>query len=177
MKAYRQEYDTPVFVGEHVAVIGAGNVAMDAARTAHRLGSKKVYIVYRRSEAEMPARAAEVKHAREEGIIFQLLTNPIRILGDDKGRVRALECLRMELGEPDASGRRSPVPIPGSEFEIPCDMVIPALGNLANPLLTSTAKEIELNKWGNIIADKETGATSMPGVFAVGTSSSAPPPS
>ena len=168
MKAYREEYDTPVIVGEQVAVIGAGNVAMDAARTSLRLGAKKVSIIYRRSEAEMPARAAEVKHAKEEGVQFELLTNPIRILGDEKNRVVGLECVRMELGEPDDSGRRRPIPVQGSEFKIPCDMVVPALGNRANPLLTSNTTGLELNKWGNIVADPKTGATSIPGVYAGG---------
>lgn len=168
MKANREDYDTPVYIGRKVAVIGAGNVSMDAARTAKRLGADEVSIVYRRSRAEMPARAAEIKHAEQEGIVFQLLTSPTRILGDDSGHVRGLECIRMRLGEPDDSGRGRPIPIPGSEFEIECDMVIPALGNKANPLLTSNSPGIQLNKWGNIAADKETGATSMPGVFAGG---------
>ena len=168
MKANRRDYDTPVHVGRRVAVIGAGNVSMDAARTAQRLGADEVTIVYRRSWEEMPARAAEVIHAEHEGIRFQLLTSPTSILGDESGRVRGLECIRMALGEPDASGRRRPVPLPGSEFEIECDMVIPALGNKANPLLTSNSPAIKLNPWGNIVADRETGATSIPGVFAGG---------
>jgi glutamate synthase (NADPH/NADH) small chain len=168
MKANRADYDTPVYIGRKVAVIGAGNVSMDAARTAKRLGADEVSIVYRRSRAEMPARAAEIKHAEQEGIVFHLLTSPTRILGDDSGHVRGLECIRMKLGEPDDSGRRRPIPIPGSEFEIECDMVIPALGNKANPLLTSNSPGIQLNKWGNIVADIETGATSVPGVFAGG---------
>jgi glutamate synthase (NADPH) small chain len=168
MKAYRKEYDTPVIVGERVAVIGAGNVAMDAARTALRLGAKEVNIVYRRSAKEVPARAEEVKHAEQEGVIFQFLTNPTRILGDDKNSVVGLECLRMELGEPDDSGRRRPIAIEGSEFEIACDMVIPALGNVANPLLTSSTEGLVLNKWGNITVDPATCATSIPGVYAGG---------
>jgi glutamate synthase (NADPH/NADH) small chain len=168
MKAYREEYDTPVLVGEKVAVIGAGNVAMDAARTALRLGARKVTIVYRRSDKEMPARAAEIKHAREEGVEFKLLTNPTRILGDDNNRVVGLECIKMELGEPDDSGRRRPVPIAGSEFQLSCDMAIPALGNNANPLLTGNTAGLELNKWGNIVADPKTCATSIPGVYAGG---------
>ena len=168
MKANRSEYDTPVCVGRTVAVIGAGNVSMDAARTAKRLGADEVTIVYRRSRTEMPARAAEIEHAEHEGIVFQLLTNPERILGDESGRVRGLECIRMELGEPDESGRRRPVAVPGSEFEIECDMVIPALGNKANPLLTSNSPGITLNKWGNIVADETTCATSMPGVYPGG---------
>ena len=168
MKAYRRDYDTPVIVGENVAVIGAGNVAMDAARTSLRLGAKNVTIVYRRSDAEIPARAEEVENAKEEGIIFRLLTAPVRILGDDKNHVVGMECIRMELGEPDASGRRRPVPIPGSEFTIDCDMFIPALGTVANPLLTTNTKGLELNKWGNIVVDPETCATSLPGVYAGG---------
>ena len=159
MKAYRDDYDTPVWVGENVTVVGAGNVAMDAARVSLRLGARNVTIVYRRSEAEMPARAAEIEHAREEGVQFKLLTNPTRILGDASGQVRGLECVRMELGEPDDSGRRRPIPIPDSEFEIECDMVVPALGNKSNPLLTSNTEGLDLNKWGNIVADDETCAT------------------
>jgi len=169
MKAYRfGEYETPVVVGERVAVVGAGNVAMDAARVAVRLGAKRVTIVYRRSMAEIPARAAEVEHAREEGIIFHLLSAPVRLIGDDRGRVRGMECIRMTLGEPDASGRRRPVKVPGSEFTIECDMVIPALGTRANPLLTGSTKGLQLGKWGNIVADPQTGATNLPGVYAGG---------
>ena len=168
MKANRDDYDTPVYVGRKVTVIGAGNVSMDAARTAKRLGAEEVTIVYRRSRTEMPARAAEIEHAEHEGIQFKLLTNPTRILANGSGQVRGLECICMELGEPDDSGRRRPVPVPGSEFEIECDMVIPALGNKANPLLTSNSPGIELNKWGNIVADEKTCATSMPGVYAGG---------
>ncbi len=168
MKAYRSDYDTPVIVGEQVAVIGAGNVAMDAARTAVRLGAKRVNIVYRRSAAEMPARAEEIENAREEGVRFLLLTNPVRIISSADGKVQGMECTRMELGEPDASGRRRPVLIPGSEFVVDCDMVIPALGSLANPLLTSATQGIRLNKWGNIEADPVTGATNLPGVYAGG---------
>ncbi len=169
MKAYCVgEYDTPVMIAKRVCVIGAGNVAMDAARTSLRLGAEEVTIVYRRTEAEMPARLEEVHHAKEEGIRFMLLTAPTRVLGDENNRVRGMECLKMELGEPDESGRRRPVKIPGSEFEITCDMVIPALGNKANPLLTKNTKGLELNKWGNIVADPESGATSLPGVYAGG---------
>ena len=168
MKAYRKDYDTPVFVGERVAVIGAGNVAMDAARVAVRLGAKEVTIVYRRSAAEVPARAEEVENAKEEGIVFKLLTNPIAILGDDKNQVTGMKCIRMELGEPDASGRRRPIAIPNSEFVIDCDMAIPALGTQANPILTGNTEGLELNKWGNIVADPETCATSLPGVYAGG---------
>jgi glutamate synthase (NADPH) small chain len=168
MKAFRKDYDTPVYTGDRVVVIGAGNVAMDAARTAQRLGARVVTVVYRRTEAEMPARLAEVIHAKHEGILFQLLTAPLRILGDDNGRVRGMECIRMRLGDPDDSGRRRPEPVPGSEFELKCDMVIPALGNTANPLLTSNTRGLDLNKWGNIVANPETGETSLPGVFAGG---------
>ena len=166
MKAYDPESDTPIFVGRRVAVVGGGNVAMDAARTALRLGSE-VSIVYRRTEKELPARAEEVHHAIEEGIDFQMLTNPVEILGDEKGWVRALRCIRMELGEPDASGRRSPVPVPGSEFEIPVDAVIMALGTSPNPLIASTTKGLETERHGCIVAD-EAGATTRPGVFAGG---------
>lgn len=169
MKAYRSDtYDTPVIVGENVAVIGAGNVSMDAARVAVRLGAKQVSIIYRRSDAEMPARAEEIVHARLEGVVFRLLTNPVRIVGDETDHVRAIECIRMELGEPDDSGRRRPVPVESSEFTIDCDMVIPALGNVANPLLTSTIDGLELNRWGNIVVDPETGLTNIPGVYAGG---------
>jgi glutamate synthase (NADPH/NADH) small chain len=169
MKAYRfDEYDTPVLIGNEVCVIGAGNVAMDAARVAVRLGAKQVNIVYRRSEAEIPARAEEVEHAREEGIQFRLLTAPVAILGDEQNRVRGMECIRMELGEPDQSGRRRPVPVEGSNFVIDCDMVIPALGSNANPLLTGSTPGLTLNKWGNIVADPKTGKTNLPGVYAGG---------
>jgi glutamate synthase (NADPH/NADH) small chain len=169
MKAYRfGEYQTPVYVGQHVAVVGAGNVAMDAARVAVRLGAKSVAIVYRRSDAEIPARAEEVEHAREEGVLFHLLAAPVALIGDEQGRVCAMECVRMTLGEPDASGRRRPIKVEGSEFRIDCDMVIPALGSRANPLLTGATKGIRLNKWGNIVADPVTGATNLPGVYAGG---------
>ncbi|NIA13289.1 MAG: NADPH-dependent glutamate synthase [Nitrospiraceae bacterium] len=168
MKAYLEDYDTPVIVGEHVAVIGAGNVAMDAARVALRLGAKQVSIVYRRSDAEIPARAEEVENAKEEGVVFRLLTNPVAILAGDDGRVAGMRCIRMELGEPDASGRCRPLPIEGSEFDFECDMAIPALGNRSNPLLTGNTKGLELNKWGNIVVNPETGATNLPGVFAGG---------
>jgi glutamate synthase (NADPH/NADH) small chain len=168
MKAYRSDYDTPVIVGEKVTVIGAGNVAMDAARVSLRLGAKEVTIVYRRSDKEIPARAEEVENAREEGVIFRLLTNPVRVLGNENNHVKGMECIRMELGEPDASGRRRPIPVPGTEFVIECDMVIPALGTLANPLLTGNTEGLQLNKWGNIVADPQTFATSLPGVYAGG---------
>ena len=168
MAAYRfPEYDTPVKVGERVVTVGGGNVAMDSSRTALRLGAKESIIVYRRSEEELPARSEEVHHAKEEGIRFQLLTNPIEFLGED-GLVRAVRCIRMELGEPDDSGRRRPVPIEGSEFEIEIDNAIIAIGNGPHPLIPQTTKDLALNRWGNIVADPETGQTSKPGVFAGG---------
>ena len=169
MKAYRfPECATPIHVGRRVAVVGGGNVAMDAARTALRLGAEKVYIVYRRSEAELPARLEEVHHAKEEGIDFQLLNNPVEILGDDEGWVRQLRCIRMTLGEPDASGRRRPEAVPGSEFELDVDTVIMAIGQGPNPLVQQTTKGLDVNRRGNIVADAETGATSREGVFAGG---------
>jgi glutamate synthase (NADPH/NADH) small chain len=169
MKGYLYpEYDTPLVRGKNVAVIGAGNVAMDAARTAMRLGAENVRIVYRRSRAEMPARAAEIHHAEEEGIEMYLLTAPVEFIGDDSGHVTAMKCLKMELGEPDASGRRRPVPIKGSEFILDCDLAVIAVGAGANPLLTQSNPEISLNKWGYIIADPETGKTTKKGVWAGG---------
>jgi glutamate synthase (NADPH/NADH) small chain len=169
MKAYKfPEVDTPIPHGKNVVVLGAGNVAMDSARTAMRLGADSVRIVYRRSRAEMPARAAEIHHAEEEGIEFFLLTNPTRYIGNEKGRLTGMECLKMELGEPDASGRRRPVPIEGSEFQIECDLCIVAVGSGANPLLTSSTEGMKLNKWGYIIADEETGKTTKKGVWAGG---------
>jgi glutamate synthase (NADPH/NADH) small chain len=169
MKAYLfPRYDTPIKQGNRVAVVGGGNVAMDSARTALRLGAKEVYIVYRRSRAEMPAREEEIENAEEEGIQFKLLTNPVRIFGDRCGWVQSIECQRMELGEPDASGRRRPIPIPASEFELPVDIVIIAIGNGANPLVASTTRNLNTNKWGYIIADEQTGQTSRDGVFAGG---------
>jgi glutamate synthase (NADPH/NADH) small chain len=168
MKAYRfPEYDTPIKVGKRVAVIGGGNVAMDAARTALRLGAE-VYLIYRRSMEELPARREEVHHAQEEGIDFHLLTNPIQIKGDQEGWVEEIEVIKMELGEPDASGRRRPVPIEGSETVIPIDTVIVSVGTKANPLLTKSTKGLDLNKWGNIVADEHTLQTSKEGVFAGG---------
>jgi glutamate synthase (NADPH) small chain len=169
MKAYLfPEYDTPIKRGKKVAVLGGGNVAMDSARVALRLGAEKVYLIYRRSEAEMPARKAEIHHAHEEGIEFMLLTNPVRYIDDGKGNVCAIECIKMELGEPDASGRRKPVPVKGSEFQVEIDVAIPAIGTRANRFLTGTMSDLALNKRGYIIADDETGMTSKPGVFAGG---------
>ena len=166
MKAYREDYLTPIHAGTKVCVVGGGNVAMDAARTALRLGAE-VHIVYRRTEAELPARKEEVHHALEEGIVFDMLTNPVEVLGDEKGWVRALRCIRMELGEPDASGRRSPVPVEGSEFEIPTETVVMALGTSPNPLISSTTGGLETTRRGCLVAD-ESGATTRPGVFAGG---------
>ena len=169
MKAYRfPEYDTPIPKGKDVVVLGAGNVAMDAARTAMRLGADRVRIVYRRSREEMPARGAEIHHAEEEGIEFHLLTAPVRYLGDEKGRLTGMACIQMELGAPDDSGRRRPVPKEDSEFEMCCDQVIVAVGSGANPLLTGATKDITLNKWGYIDADPETGKTTKKGVWAGG---------
>ena len=167
MRAWLDEYDTPIMRPKKCVVVGGGNVAMDAARTALRLGAE-THIVYRRSEAELPARAEEVEHAKQEGIIFQLLTNPVEILTDDKGWVRGIRVIKMELGEPDESGRRRPVEIPGSEYEIECDAVIMALGTSPNPLIAKTSHGIETNRKKCIVADEETGATSRPGVFAGG---------
>lgn len=169
MKAYKfPEYDTPIVKGQKVAVFGGGNVAMDSARTALRLGSKEVYIVYRRSRTEMPARVEEVERAEEEGVIFKLLTNPVRFIGDDRGRLKAVECIQMELGEPDASGRRSPIPVKGSEFIIDIDVAIIAIGNGPNPLIPKTTPGMDTTKRGNIIADPVTMKTSKIGVFAGG---------
>jgi glutamate synthase (NADPH/NADH) small chain len=168
MKAYKfPEFDTPVKRGSYVAVVGGGNVAMDSARTALRLGAKHVYLIYRRSEKEMPAREEEIVRAREEGIDFRLLTNPVRYLGDEKGVVKAVECLKMELGEPDASGRRSPVAVKGSEFIIDVDEVIVAIGNTPNPIISRTTPGLKTRKRGEIEADED-GQTSMAGVFAGG---------
>ncbi len=169
MKAYDfgSGADTPIAVSKRVAVIGGGNVAMDAARTAIRLGAEKVYLIYRRTEKEMPARVEEVHHAQQEGIEFHLLQSPKRVIGDENECVKAIECLRYELGEPDDSGRRRPVAIEGSEFEIDVDTVIIAIGNQANPLMRQTTPELEFNKWGNIVVD-ETCKTSMEGVYAGG---------
>lgn len=169
MKAYKfPETDTPVRVTDSVAVVGGGNVAMDAARCAKRLGAQKVYIVYRRSEAEMPARLEEVHHAKEEGIIFKLLTNPTKIIGTEDGWVKGMECVEMELGEPDASGRRRPVPKQGSEQVLDVETVVIAIGQSPNPLIKSTTPGLETQKWGGIIVEEETGATSREGVYAGG---------
>ena len=167
MSAYREEYDTPIHGGKKVAVVGGGNVAMDAARTALRLGAE-VHIVYRRSEAELPARVEEVHHAKEEGIIFDLLTNPVKIYEDENGWVSGLECVRMELGEPDESGRRRPQVIPGSNFVLDVDTVIMSLGTSPNPLISSTTKGLEVNKWKCIVADEQNGKTTKEGVYAGG---------
>ena len=167
MKAFRDDYDTPIVVGKKVAVVGGGNVAMDAARTALRLGAD-VHIVYRRSEAELPARAEEVHHAKEEGIIFDLLVNPTEILVNSDGWVKGMRCIRMELGEPDASGRRRPVPVEGSEFVMDVDTVIMALGTSPNPLISSTTKGLEINRRKCIVADELNGKTSKKGVYAGG---------
>ncbi|HVN71731.1 MAG TPA: NADPH-dependent glutamate synthase [Desulfomonilia bacterium] len=169
MKAYKfPEYDTPIVKGKNVAVVGGGNVAMDSARTAMRLGADHVYLVYRRSRDEMPARIEEVHHAEQEGIELHLLTNPIRYIGNDKGWVVGVECLKMELGEPDESGRRRPVPMKGSEFVMDIDTAVVAIGAGANPLVQSTTPGLKTNKWNYIIADEETGQTSREGVFAGG---------
>ena len=169
MKAYLfPAYDTPIKKSKKVAVVGAGNVAMDSVRTAIRLGAEEVYLVYRRSEQEMPARIEEIERAKEEGALFKLLTNPVRILGDDKGWVTSMECIRMELGEPDDSGRRRPVPVKGSEFIIEVDSIIMALGTNANPLLPQSTPGLKLNKWGYIMIDEETCGTSIRGVYAGG---------
>ncbi len=169
MKAYLfPEYDTPIKAGKRVAVIGGGNVAMDAARCALRLGAGKVYIVYRRSPAEMPARLEEIENAEEEGVIFKLLTNPVRFLGNDQGWVTAMECVEMELGEPDESGRRRPVTKEGSEFTMEVDTVVVALGTTPNPLVPTTTKGLDTTKKGTVVADEETGETTKPGVWAGG---------
>jgi glutamate synthase (NADPH/NADH) small chain len=169
MKAYKfPKVDTPIPIGKNVVVLGAGNVAMDSARTAMRLGADSVKIVYRRSREEMPARKAEIHHAEEEGIELFLLTNPTRYMGNEKGRLTGMECLKMELGEPDDSGRRRPVAIEGSEFEMNCDLCIVAVGSGANPLLTSETPDMKLNQWGYIHTDEKTGKTTKKGVWAGG---------
>ncbi len=169
MKAYKfPEYDTPVYVGKNVVVVGGGNVAMDAARSAKRLGAENVYIVYRRSEEEMPARLEEVHHAKEEGIEFKLLNNPVKINGDENGWVDSVTCIKMELGEPDKSGRRRPVPVEGSEFDLDADVVVVAIGQTPNPLIKNTTPDLETNRYGCIVAKEETGETSKTGVYAGG---------
>ncbi|MDK2892653.1 NADPH-dependent glutamate synthase [Methanohalophilus sp.] len=169
MKAYKfPEYDTPIKKGHHVVVVGGGNVAMDAARCALRLGADEVSIVYRRSDEEMPARREEIEHAREEGIVFRLLTNPVRILSGDNNEVVGVECIKMELGEPDDSGRRRPVAIKGSEFVVEADIVIIAIGTSPNPVIFADSKELEITPWGTIIVDEETMMTSVNGVCAGG---------
>ncbi len=168
MKAYLPEYDTPIRIGKRVAVVGAGNVAMDAARTAKRLGADEVYIVYRRGMEELPARKEEVHHAQEEEVIFKVLNNPVEILGDENDHVTGIKVVKMELGEPDASGRRKPVPVEGSEYVIDVDSVIIAIGTSPNPLILTTTPGLEATKKGGIVADDATGATSRPGVFAGG---------
>lgn len=171
MKGYTfPENDTPVIRHKKVAVVGGGNVAMDAARCAMRLGAEKVYIIYRRSEAEMPARKEEIEHAKEEGIEFNLLMNPVEILGSEEGDVTGIRVIRMELGEPDASGRRRPVPVVGSEFDIDVDAVVVAIGQSPNPLMREATPDLKTQKWGGIIIDEETGATSIEGVYAGGDS-------
>ena len=168
MKAYLfPEYDTPVKIGRIVATFGAGNVAMDCARTALRLGAEKSYIIYRRTEKEMPAREEEIEHAKEEGVEFILLTNPIRFIGDEKGNLKSVECIKMELGEPDESGRRRPIPIEGSEFKINIDTALIAIGQSPNPLIPQVMKDLKLGRKGNIETD-EMGRTNIPGVFAGG---------
>jgi len=169
MKAYLfPEYDTPVKVGQRVAVVGAGNVAMDSARSALRLGADEVFIVYRRSRAEAPARAEELHHAIEEGIHFNWLTNPVEVLGNDDGWVRSMRCIRMELGEPDDSGRRRPIPVPGTEFEFEADIVVMALGTRPNPLVFHDSQGLERTRWGTVVADEKTGRTTKPRVWAGG---------
>lgn len=169
MRAYEwPNVDTPISIGDNVAIIGGGNVAMDAARSAKRLGAKNVYIVYRRSEDELPARAEEVEHAKEEGIIFKLLNNPTRLIGDDKGWVKQMECVEMGLGEPDESGRRRPQPIPGSEFLIDVDTVVVSIGTSPNPLIKDTTPDMKTHNWGGIMVDEDTMATSKRGVYAGG---------
>lgn len=169
MRAYQfPEYDTPILDGKKVVVMGGGNTAMDAARTSIRLCHENVTIIYRRSKEEMPARIEEIHHGEEEGLRFMLLTNPIRFIGDGEGKLKEIECLKMELGEPDESGRRRPVPIAGSEFRVDADIAIVAIGNGANPLLPATTPDLKVNKWGNIIVNQDTGRTNKKGVFSGG---------
>ena len=168
MRAHHEDYATPIKIPKKACIIGAGNTAMDCARTAMRIGSEEVTIIYRRSRTEMPARAEEIENAEHEGVKLMLLTNPKQFIGDEKGSVKAIECLRMELGEPDASGRRRPVTVEGSEFIIECDTAIVALGQNPNPLIRTTTEGLKTESWGGIIIDAETGMTSIPGVFAGG---------
>ena len=168
MKAYKENSSTPIFVGRRIAVVGGGNVAMDAARVAKRLGAEEVYIVYRRSEEELPARAEEVHHAKEEGIQFKLLCNPLEIYGDDKGWVKGMKVVSMELGEADASGRRRPVEIPDSAHEMDVDSVIMAIGTSPNPLLRQTTPDLNTSNWGGIVVDEASMQTSKEGVYAGG---------
>jgi glutamate synthase (NADPH/NADH) small chain len=168
MKAYDfPKYKTPIVKGKNIVVIGGGNTAMDSARTALRLGANTVTIVYRRAMEQLPARLEEVRHGEEEGIIFKLLTNPTRFIGDEEGKIKEMEVIKMELGAPDESGRARPIPVKGSEFIIQTDLVIIGIGNNANPLLTSTYPSLELNKWGNIVTD-ENGKTNIEGIYAGG---------
>jgi glutamate synthase (NADPH/NADH) small chain len=168
MKAYRTDHDTPIRKATRAVVFGGGNVAMDSARTALRLGAQEVYILYRRTKAEMPARIEEIHHAEQEGVRFEFLVAPTEIFGDGNGWVRSVRCIRMRLGEPDKSGRPRPVPIEGSEFEFPCDQIIVAIGNGPNPLVPQTTPDLATTRWGNIVADEATGQTSKRGVFAGG---------
>jgi len=169
MKAYLfPEYETPIHIGRNVAVVGGGNVAMDSARTALRLGAENVYLVYRRAREQIPAREEEIENAFKEGVNPLLLNNPVRILGDKRGWVKSMECIKMELGEQDASGRRRPIPVEGSEYIVDVDTVVVAIGQGPNPLLTKTTPDLKLTRWGNIVADEETGKTSKMGVFAGG---------
>ena len=167
MGAWTEGSDTPVLHGQHVVVVGGGNVAMDAVRTSRRLGAASATIVYRRTRDELPARAEEAHHAEQEGVEFEYLAAPVEVIGDENRWVTSVRCIRMELGEPDDSGRRRPEPIEGSEFEIPCDMLVVAIGTRSNPLLTQTAPDLEVTKYGYIVTDEQ-GMTSMPGVFAGG---------
>ncbi|MFP4687396.1 MAG: FAD-dependent oxidoreductase, partial [bacterium] len=168
MKAYREDYVTPVKVGAKVAVVGGGNVALDAARSARRIGKPEVYLIYRRSRVEMPARAEEVEHAEQEGIKFKLLTNPVRYIGDQQGRVKAVECVEMELGEPDQSGRRRPLVVEGSEHRIEVNTVIVAIGSKPRGQLAGSTTGLKTTEWGTLVVDKETGQTSREAVFAAG---------
>jgi len=168
MRAYEAKSPTPVLIGKETVVFGGGNVAIDSARTALRMGGGDVTVAYRRSRAEMPARVEEVRHAVEEGVRFEYLSAPVEIIGGDKGRVTGVKCIRTELGEPDASGRRRPVPVPGSDYTLPADLIIVAIGNKPNPIIAKSTGRLETNAWGGIKADTETGATSVPGIYAGG---------